>query len=69
MALEDTIDIIATEDGARQHRDRLLRDTDWWMLSDTGTPTSEQLTYRQNLRDVPSQAGFPTSITWPTKPS
>ena len=69
MALEDTIDIIATEDGARQHRDRLLRDTDWWMLSDTSTPTSEQLTYRQNLRDVPSQAGFPTTITWPTKPS
>jgi hypothetical protein len=26
-------------------------------------------TYRQELRDVPSQAGFPDSITWPTEPS
>ena len=25
-------------------------------------------TYRQALLDVPSQAGFPTTITWPTKP-
>ena len=24
--------------------------------------------YRQNLRDVPSQAGFPHDITWPEKP-
>ena len=25
-------------------------------------------TYRQALRDVPQQAGFPSSITWPDKP-
>jgi hypothetical protein len=26
-------------------------------------------TYRQALRDVPAQSGFPTSVTWPTEPS
>ena len=26
-------------------------------------------TYRQSLLDVPQQAGFPTNVTWPTKPS
>jgi len=25
-------------------------------------------TYRQDLRDVPQQAGFPTTVVWPTKP-
>jgi hypothetical protein len=26
-------------------------------------------TYRLELLDVPQQAGFPNTITWPTKPS
>ena len=25
-------------------------------------------TYRQALRDVPAQSGFPDNITWPTEP-
>lgn len=25
-------------------------------------------TYRQALRDIPAQSGFPTNVTWPTKP-
>ncbi len=25
--------------------------------------------YRQKLRDVPAQSGFPNSVTWPTEPS
>jgi len=25
-------------------------------------------TYRQALRDVPQQAGFPDDVTWPMKP-
>lgn len=29
---------------------------------------AEWATYRQALRDIPQQAGFPTDITWPTKP-
>ena len=52
---------------ARNHRDRLIAETDWWATSDR-TMSAEQTAYRQALRDIPSQAGFPTDITWPTKP-
>ena len=30
--------------------------------------TIEWHTYRQALRDLPEQTGFPTTVTWPTKP-
>ena len=56
-----------TERAARQQRDRLIAETDVWALSDR-TMTAEQTAYRQALRDITDQAGFPTDITWPTKP-
>ena len=52
---------------AKEHRSGLLTLTDWWALSDR-TMTAEQTAYRQALRDITDQAGFPTNITWPTKP-
>ena len=51
----------------REERDALLAATDWMANSDV-TMTSGWATYRQALRDVPSQSGFPNTITWPTKP-
>ena len=51
----------------RKKRNEKLVATDWWMLSDH-TATQSQIDYRQALRDVPSQSGFPHTITWPTKP-
>jgi len=30
--------------------------------------TEAMTAYRQALRDVPQQEGFPQTITWPTKP-
>ena len=51
----------------RAKRDRLLVDTDWRASSDL-TLSTEWATYRQALRDVPGQSGFPQTITWPTKP-
>jgi len=59
---------ISIESAKRLERDRLLQQTDWMMFSDTATPSQAWLDYRQALRDVPSQAGFPDNITWPTKP-
>ena len=53
---------------ARMERNSLLRDTDHYGLSDV-TMSSEMTTYRQDLRDVPQQEEFPTTITWPTKPT
>lgn len=57
----------ATESQVRQERDNLIAATDVWALSDR-TMTAEQTAYRQALRDITDQAGFPTDITWPTKP-
>jgi len=55
----------------RNQRNRLLLETDWVVTkaSDTGVAVSnEWKTYRQALRDVPTQSD-PDNITWPTKPS
>jgi hypothetical protein len=51
----------------RAERDQKLKDTDWMGMSDV-TMSTEWATYRQALRDVPSQAGFPNTITWPSEP-
>ena len=52
----------------REERDDKLAETDWMASSDL-TMSSEWATYRQALRDVPAQAGFPTNVTWPVEPS
>ena len=51
----------------REARDELLEETDFHALSDV-TMSDAMQTYRQALRDVPAQSGFPNSITWPEKP-
>ena len=50
----------------RRDRDNRLSQTDYLALSDS-TLATNMTTYRQALRDVPSQAD-PDNITWPTKP-
>lgn len=51
----------------RDERNKLLAETDRYAVAD-GQLTDEMRTYRQALRDVPQQSGFPDNITWPTKP-
>ena len=51
----------------RAERDSRLLATDYLALSDQ-TLSTAMTTYRQALRDVPSQSGFPFNVTWPTKP-
>ena len=56
-------------DEVRTQRDTLLAASDWAVLPDA--PVADEQAwkdYRQALRDVPQQAGFPTDIDWPTKP-
>ena len=55
------------EANVRARRNSLLAETDWWAVSDR-TMTSAQSEYRNLLRQVPQQDGFPFSVTWPTKP-
>lgn len=51
----------------RSERDRLLEETDHYALSDV-TMSQDMADYRQALRDIPQQEGFPNNIVWPTKP-
>lgn len=57
---------------ARRHRaerDRLLTESDWTQLPDI--PETTQLkwqAYRQALRDITAQPGFPERVEWPTPP-
>ena len=51
----------------RNQRDNLLQQTDWMALSDN-TMTPEWASYRQALRDITIQEGFPFSVDWPAKP-
>lgn len=55
----------------REERDRKLSDTDWVVVFHTEKGTNIPLQweiYRQALRDVTTQDGFPHSVTWPEKP-
>ena len=52
----------------RRKRDGLLRETDFYALSDTVEMDPAMATYRQALRDITDQSGFPDNVTWPTKP-
>ena len=53
----------------RVERDRLLTATDWTQAKDVPDAVSSKWApYRQALRDVPQQAGFPDNIQWPVKP-
>lgn len=58
-----------TEDQIRQQRDIALLRSDWTQAADAPI-TAEQknawATYRQALRDVPTQSGFPANVNWPT---
>jgi hypothetical protein len=56
---------------ARDSRDNLLSECDWIIvmsLEAGRTIPAEWATYRQELRDLPQQAGFPTTVNWPVKP-
>ena len=55
----------------RKRRTSILSATDWAVLPAspfTGDTLASWRTFRQALRDIPEQGGFPDSITWPRKP-
>jgi hypothetical protein len=59
----------ATE--VRAKRDELIAETDWIVIKSLelgqSVPSAFEV-YRQALRDVPAQSGFPFNVTWPVKP-
>ena len=56
----------------RSQRDLLLKETDWTQLTDAqpSVYSVDGFTeYRQALRDIPEQGGFPHNVIWPQKPT
>lgn len=52
----------------RNTRNTLLNQSDWTQLADAPVDKTIWATYRQELRDIPSQTGFPHNVVWPNKP-
>lgn len=69
---EPPVDIDALGEEVRAKRDKLLSETDWYMIrqleNGTAVPT-EVASYRQMLRDITDQTYFPTTVVWPVKPA
>ena len=59
-------------EAVRRKRDVLLSQTDFLVMPDYPIDTADLeavKTYRQALRNVPQQAGFPIEVQWPDLPS
>lgn len=52
----------------RLKRDSKLANSDWTQVADAPVDKTAWANYRQALRDVPGQAGFPWEVTWPQEP-
>ena len=52
----------------RQERNTKLSESDWTQVADSPVDKTVWATYRQALRDVTTQTGFPWTITWPDAP-
>lgn len=60
-----------TAEQIRSDRDSRLARCDWTQLADTALTSAQKTawkTYRQALRDVTEQPGFPESVEWPVAP-
>ena len=62
-----------TADEANATIAQMLKDTAWAVAEDDATITKGQradwIAFRQALRDIPLQSGFPTEIVWPSEPA
>jgi len=53
-------------------RNKLLFSTDWTQIPNnplTSEKQAEWATYRQELRDIPQQSGYPYNVVWPVAPA
>lgn len=65
-ALQPTSEQLAAE--ARAKRNALLAASDWTQVADAPVDQAAWAAYRQELRDITSQVGFPETINWPVAP-
>lgn len=53
----------------RADRNKRLADSDWTQLIDAPVDRQAWLVYRQELRDISAQPGFPWDVQWPEMPA
>lgn len=66
-------DAIAATDAAqaksvRDQRNTKLAESDWTQVADAPVDKADWATYRQELRDISKQSGFPWDVNWPVEP-
>lgn len=62
----ELLEELSTE--VRAKRNALLTAADWTQVADAPVDQTAWATYRQALRDVTAQEGFPNDVVWPTSP-
>jgi hypothetical protein len=68
---EWVLDYLSQEELSKSKRDNLLYKSDWTQLPNGPLTTEQQqawAVYRQELRDITSQSGYPFNVIWPTPP-
>jgi len=64
---KDALDTTQAE-SVRKQRTEKLKDSDWTQVADSPVDKAAWAAYRQALRDITAQAGFPWTIDWPAQP-
>jgi Phage tail assembly chaperone protein len=68
---DDAVKAVVDEQQAksvREERNKKLSECDWTQVADAPVDKAVWATYRQELRDLTKQTGFPWEVTWPTQP-
>jgi len=63
--------VLSPAEQATDRRNALLAESDWTQLPDVPLSAEQKMAwaaYRQQLRDITDQPGFPDNINWPQKP-
>jgi len=67
---QETKDALDAQQAAliRSQRTQKLAESDWTQVADAPVDKAAWAVYRQGLRDVTAQTGFPWEVTWPAQP-
>lgn len=68
IANEEAQRLAQMQSEVRAKRNSLLTASDWTQVEDAPVDQAAWATYRQALRDISAQAGFPATVVWPTQP-
>lgn len=72
LALQEQSRIIMLDMNNRYKRNQLLQQSDWTQMPDSPLSETNRLawkTYRQALRDITTESGWPSTVVWPQPPN